>query len=218
MSGYTKDAWNLASHRKPPLPAPTVDRELPQQKGRYITLPYLGRTSDALAARIRKAGVAVHAKPTNTLRSRLVHPKDKMTPGEKAGTVYHIKCGDCEAEYVGETERQLNVRIKEHQTLKSSHVFKHLKETDHKFDSTEDVKLLHTESNWFKRGVAESIKILQHGPSINRDGGRHKLPVLYREVLLARDLDHVQPQQRIPPTRRSRPEAATRRGAESSAL
>ena len=218
VSGYTKDAWNLASHRKPPLPAPTVDRELPQQKGRYITLPYLGRTSDALAARIRKAGVAVHAKPTNTLRSRLVHPKDKMTPGEKAGTVYHIKCGDCEAEYVGETERQLNVRIKEHQTLKSSHVFKHLKETDHKFDSTEDVKLLHTESNWFKRGVAESIKILQHGPSINRDGGRHKLPVLYREVLLARDLDHVQPQQRIPPTRRSRPEAATRRGAESSAL
>ena len=127
----------------------------------------------------------MHVKPTNTLRSQLVHPKDKLEPGDKAGTVYHVQCGECSDHYVGETERQLKVRIGEHLKHKSSHVCQHLKRMDHTFSPTEDVSVLHTETDWFKRGVAESIHILRKRPTINKDKGRHILPPIYQEVLLA---------------------------------
>ena len=56
---------------------------------------------------------------------------------------------------------------------------------DHTFSPTEDVSVLHTETDWFKRGVAESIHILRKRPTINKDKGRHTLPPIYQEVLLA---------------------------------
>ena len=33
----------------------------------------------------------------NTIRSCLVHPKDKVTKDEQAGVVYQIQCSDCDA-------------------------------------------------------------------------------------------------------------------------
>ena len=176
VSGYTKSAWDLASRNKEDNPTPPQDSDLPRAKKQSVTLPYVGRTSDSLAHTIQKAGVIVHMKPTNTLRSHLVHPKDKLEPGDKAGTVYHVKCGECDNHYVGETERQLNVRVSEHQKKKSAYVHQHLKQHNHTFSSKDDVSVLQTESDWFKRGVAESIHILRKRPTINRDKGRHTLP------------------------------------------
>ena len=48
--------------------------------------------------------------------------------------------------------------------------------------------MLHQEPDWFKRGVAESIYIMQEEPMLNRDKGRHTLPEIYRELL---NRDHV---------------------------
>ena len=61
---------------------------------------------------MRKAGVRVHLRPYNTIRSHLVHPKDKIKKEDKAG--YKIECSECEAKYVGETEWTLKKRITEH--------------------------------------------------------------------------------------------------------
>ena len=49
------------------------------------------------------------------------------------------------------------------------------------------VAVLHQEPDWFRRGVAESIYIMQEEPTLNRDKGRHTLPEIFRE-LLTRDL------------------------------
>ena len=35
----------------------------------------------------------------------------------------------------------------------------------------------------FRRGVAEAIYITKEKPDLNRDRGRHTLPVIYRELL-----------------------------------
>ena len=100
VSGYTKSAWANATK---PHAAPKVQREAQDKKYKgYISLPYVGQCTDALAKRIRKAGVAVHMRPTNTIRSRLVHPKDRVEKQDKCGVVYHISCEDCNANYVGE--------------------------------------------------------------------------------------------------------------------
>ena len=123
----------------------------------------------------------MHLRPHNTLRSRLVHPKDKVTNDEKAGLVYHVKCGDCSSNYVGETERNLKKRISEHHRA-SSPIGLHMDQHRHSF-SEEGVSVLHQESDWFRRGVIESIHIAMEDPDLYRDRGRHTLPAIYREIL-----------------------------------
>ena len=179
ISGYTKSAWVTATRPRATPTAPRVPTESPK-KG-HVTLPYVGHCSDAVARMIRKAGVAVHLKPYNTLRSRLVHPKDKVDKDDKAGLVYHVKCGDCDATYVGETERNLKKRISEHRQV-SSPVGHHLNYNKHSL-SKENVSVLHQENDWYRRGVAESIYIAMEEPILNRDKGRHTLPAIYREIL-----------------------------------
>ena len=187
VSGYTKAAWNAASRPKPTVTTP--DSTAPRKKG-HVTLPFVGQMSEAIARTIRKAGVAVHLRPYNSIRQQLVHPKDKVTQEDKSGVVYHIKCGDCSASYVGETERQLKTRVKEHHKTKSSPLCEHLTKEGHSF-SKEQVSVLQQEPDWFKRGVAEAIHIQRESPSLNRDQGRHKLPAIYRELLSSQSRDHL---------------------------
>ena len=188
VSGYTKSAWDTASRPKPP--SPPSDRDSIKTRG-HITLPYVGPMSDTIARVIRKAGVSVHMKPYNTIRTQLVHPKDKVAPDDKAGVVYHIECKDCPASYVGETERSLGKRIKEHAYRGSNSAFEeHCIKHKHSINPAgkvtipdTQVTVLHQEPDWFKRGVAESIHIMREAPILNRDKGRHTLPEIYRELL-----------------------------------
>ena len=53
-------------------------------------------------------------KPCRTLRQILVHPKDPITMDQSSGVVYEIPCGDCQHEYVGQTDRNFACRLKEH--------------------------------------------------------------------------------------------------------
>ena len=181
ISGYTKSAWSVAT-RKNRTKVPQQNTIKP--KGSII-LPYVGHVSDAITRVLRKAGVTVHLRPYNTIRSKLVHPKDKINKQEQSGVVYYIQCGSCESSYVGETERRLSKRITEHHRS-SSPIGQHLEERRHSF-SDDNVSVLHQESNWFRRGVAEAIHILEEDPDLNRDRGRHTLPVIYREILKSRD-------------------------------
>ena len=137
--------------------------------------------SNAIAHIIRKAGVQVHLRPHNTVRSHLVHPKDKIKKEDKAGVVYHIQCSECDSHYIGETERILKKRIQEHHRS-SSPVDHHTQDFQHSFSETE-VAVLHQESDWFRRRVAEAIHITKEKPDLNRDSGRHTLPVIYWELL-----------------------------------
>ena len=75
ISGYTRSAWVTAI--KPKRKTTTPPKSERNTKG-SITLPYVGNLSNAIARIIRKAGVQVHLKPHNTVRSHLVHPKDKI--------------------------------------------------------------------------------------------------------------------------------------------
>ena len=104
---------------------------------------------------------------------------------DKAGLVYLIQCGDCDAKYVGETERKLSKRIHEHQKA-TSPVGHHTQYNSHSFGK-DNVKVLQLESDWFRRGVAEAIHIETEKPTLNRDRGRHTLPVIYREIVQSRD-------------------------------
>lgn len=228
VSGYTRHAWDAVSRPKPGRSTPESTNK-GKSHGRSITLPYFGPASHTLARHIRKAGVPVHMTPYNTLRSRLVHPKDKVEYKEKVNTVYRLQCNDCDAVYIGETERCLGKRVQEHTWKSKKSAFEeHSRLNKHNINKAgkvsindSQVSVLHQEPGWFQRGVAESTYVMREGPSLNRDGGRHKLPVLYRE-LLSRDIRHgsvaLSADKNTQPALNSRPEEGTVETARNIAL
>ena len=119
-------------------------------------------------------------KPVNSLRSQLVRVKDKTENLKKCGTVYHIHCEQCD-NYVGETFRSLETRVKEHLSRNSSAVHEHCKLTGHSVDSSK-TKVLATESNTFKRRIREAFEIRLRTPSLNRDNG-FELARIYDTIL-----------------------------------
>ena len=78
-----------------------------------------------------------------TVLKGCVRVKDKTENLKKCGTVYHIHCEQCDKNYVGETARLLETRIKEHLSRNSS--AEHFKLTGHSVDSSK-IKVLATEN------------------------------------------------------------------------
>ena len=114
-----------------------------------------------------------------TLKKTLVHPKDKCTPQENSGVVYHVSCKDCQCISTGGTKRTYGVRGNEHtrhvKTLEEKKYARSRKKdllmevhpsaiTDHvaKENHTinwEGVKFLVRDTDWTARGVKEAVKI-----------------------------------------------------------
>ncbi|KAI8519233.1 hypothetical protein Bbelb_024900 [Branchiostoma belcheri] len=96
--------------------------------------------------------------------------------------------GPCQETYIGETERSLKARFQEHTrpSSASSEVSQHIhiESTGH-FVSLDTVRILDTDQDYFLRGVKEAIYmyIRAHHPTLNRDGGRHRLPDIFDPVL-----------------------------------
>ena len=72
---------------------------------RYISIPYIRRASERIGEILHEHGINLGHKQANTLRSELCRVKDKREPMDRNGLIYSIKCKDCQAEYIGETEK-----------------------------------------------------------------------------------------------------------------
>ena len=101
--------------------------------------------------------------------------------------VYEIPCNDCDFVYIGQTKRNLNTRLREHQRAirqqkpeNSAHC-EHVMETDHLIGWS-NARILKVETNYFKRLTAESWFIHSHPKVLNRSDGE-SLPVIYRSLL-----------------------------------
>ena len=79
-----------------------------------IVLPYYGQILEKLKQKMKKLGfITIFKAPTTLGKELSLNKKDKLPDLEKEG-VYSFKCGDCEAIYVGKTERNLKIRMSEH--------------------------------------------------------------------------------------------------------
>ena len=113
-----------------------VSDESVNEKKIYASVPYIKGISERLQRAFKSHEVTLVHKPFNSLRSQLVHVKDKTENLKKCGTVYHIHCEQCDKDYVGETSRLLETRVKEHLSRNSSAVHKHCTFTGHSVDSS----------------------------------------------------------------------------------
>ena len=147
--------------------------------------------------------IPVHFKPSNTLRQKLVHPKDKIPREKQSNVVYAVQCNEeCSDLYIGETKQPLHKRMSQHRrattTGQDSAVHLHLKEKGHSFDDHK-VRILAREDRWFERGVKEAIHVKLERPSLNRGGGlRHHLSPTYNAVFRALPRRHSRRSHRQP--------------------
>ena len=125
-----------------------------------MTIPYVKGTSETIARILQPYSIHVAHKPITTLRQLLTKVKDKDEPNRRQGAVYKIKCCDCQATYIGETGRNLNVRLTEHKRATrngdiNNHIAEHHLQTNHRidWDSAECITYC---TNYYQRLTLES--------------------------------------------------------------
>ncbi|XP_062849575.1 uncharacterized protein LOC134311850 [Trichomycterus rosablanca] len=149
--------------------------EQPRSRRKPVVIPYVAGVSEQLRRIFSKHRVSVAFKPQNTLRQKLVHPKDRVPRHKQSNVVYAVRCReDCRELYIGETKQPLAKRMAQHRRSTSSGqdsaVYTHLQASGHSFND-EDVQILDKEERWFERGVKEAIYVKRERPSLNRGGG-----------------------------------------------
>lgn len=184
VSGYQKWAWNLPGSN---ITRPRSSSMATTPSRGHVSMPYVQGVTEALSRRVRKLGVSVHPRPINTIRGKLVRPKDKTNKLDNSGVIYKIDCEDCPETYIGETKRNLRKRVNEHKR-ENSPVGAHMLENHHHFENAA-VDVLDKEPGWFQRGIKEAIYIAAHNPSMNQDRGRHFLPSVYSSLVHSQNLN-----------------------------
>ena len=126
-------------------------------------------TWKALTSVFNAYGVGTSHRPINTIRSILVHPKDRIPDAQKCGLVYQVECPECPLTYIGETGRTLAMRIKDHLNLRNplTDVGEHCAHDHHKI-TKDSVRVLAREDSWLKRKVRKALKIKIGQPAMNR--------------------------------------------------
>ena len=108
--------------------------------------------------------------------------KDKVSdPSKQALVVYHVKCNNCESDYIGKSSRILSKRIDEHMSDPNSHVYQHEKETGHNMDF-DNIKILDRASNDLKLQYKEMLYIRKLNPSLNRQMNSELFSLIIRNV------------------------------------
>ena len=125
-----------------------------------MTIPYVKGTSETIARIPQPYRIRVAHKPITTLRQLLTKLKDKDEPSRRQGAVYKIKCCDCQATYIGETGRILNVRLTEHKRATrngdiNNHIAEHHFQTNHRINC-DSAECITYSTNYYQRLTLES--------------------------------------------------------------
>ena len=111
--------------------------------------------------------------------------KDKTD--QKTGVVYHFKCKNCTANYVGKTKRNLNTRIREHQTTKNSSIFKHTTLEKHEFDF-DNVEILDRDNSEKRLDLKEMLYIRKLQPELNKQEDSQLFTLIIRNQRKPNDI------------------------------
>ena len=113
--------------------------------------------SNDVTRSLKKFGITA-AFRSNNIKNLITYGTNKRDKLTKSG-VYSITCRECSAEYIGQSGRNLAIRLTEHKkNVNTPCVGKHLKINKHDPNCLK-VKLLHQENNLHKRLILEQLEI-----------------------------------------------------------
>ena len=172
--------------KQDPLIHPETGNEI--QKRFYISVPYFPGLSESFKKIFKYTPVQVCFKGVNTLKSILMHPKDRISSEQKKDLVYHWECkaDGCNSSYIGETSRALGKRVKEHSKSTTSAILKHCKDFHHPLPSINDFNIIDKEPSQITREAKEAIHIRWLDPSLNRNIGKMSIPHCFDNLLGAK--------------------------------
>ena len=128
--------------------------------------------------------IRVAHKPITTLRRLLTNVKDKDKPEDRQGAVYKIKCCDCQASYIGETGRNLSMRLTEHKRATrngdvNNHIAEHHLKTKHQIDWDSATCITYC-TDYYQRLTLESWFTNLKQTPLNRS---QQLPAPYKRLI-----------------------------------
>ena len=131
-------------------------------------------------------GMKAVFKPSNTLRQSLVHVKKRLPEEKKRSVVYQVPCKGCDQVYIGETKRNLKIRLAEHRQAvrrgdDKNGIAVHVQKCNHSID-WEGAIVEQVITKYWKRRTAEAILIRQQSPIMNLDCGLH-FPSVWNPIL-----------------------------------
>ena len=129
-------------------------------------------------------------KPIYTIGRILPSPKVPLTLEEKSCLVYQVPCFDCDFVYIGQTKRDLKLRLAErnlairNQEPEKSALCGLSIQFDH-FIDWNNSKVLKTKAHYSKRLTSEDWFITSHPHVMNRADG-DSLPRVYRRLITSK--------------------------------
>ena len=140
-------------------------------------IPFIDGISQEVRRIARAVGVTCSFYMPDTLRS-MYNVKDRLPRGTETHVVYSIECKTCGGQYIGETQRALAVREKEHREAvrlanqEKSAVAEHVynQTTVHEIDWNSS-KIIDRAVRRTERKIRESFAIHMKKPVMNRDEG-----------------------------------------------
>jgi hypothetical protein len=132
---------------------------------KWVRMPFLGNISYKISRLLRNVGYRAAFYSLNT-NLKLINSKDKPALNKKSG-IYKICCGSCNCVYVGQTGRDLEARILEHQkavndsTPQNSAFAKHILDSGHNFQDAK-ISLLHSSQKGRVMNKLEELEIFKH--------------------------------------------------------
>ena len=118
-----------------------------QENCLYISSIFPGESFKQL---FRDTHIQVCFKHQNTIKSMLMHPKDKVDPSLKKDIVYQWSCTKpgCKSSYIGEMPKSLCEYVKEHSKEGSnSAMYQHCYTKDHPLPNIDQFKVIDQEKS-----------------------------------------------------------------------
>ena len=119
----------------------------PNEKIKYLSIPFINDKSEIIGRKIQQSvndyfsnvKLRVAFKSLATLESHLPYKDKVIDPSKLSMVVYHLKCKNCPAHYIGKSKRICNVRMKDHEKDDKSHVLEHNNLPGHEIDFDNEI-------------------------------------------------------------------------------
>ena len=130
------------------------------------TVPYVPGLTEKLSRVCSKYDIRVASSSTTTIGKMTRKVKEPIPKEKWKDVIYKIPCHECAEVYIGETQRPLKARIKEHKTCcarsnMENGVAEHSVSKVHAINF-EGVEVLDRESGWHRRKIKEALHMKIH--------------------------------------------------------
>ena len=186
---YNYPKWMIDQHCRNNSPdGRLIDPETGNEvkKSILISAPYFPGLSESFTQLFKYTPVQVCFKGQNTIKSMLMHPKDKVDPPLKKDVVYQWSCTKpkCKSSYIGETSRSLCECVKEHSKEGSnSAIYQHCSTKGHPLPNIDQFKVIDQEKSQIAHEAKEAINIHKLDPELNRNVGKMVIPHVFDSIL-----------------------------------